>query len=73
MTTIQKLARTAAENRVNNLHPFTKEEFTGCFDEPAVSSICGFAEDILEVWFEEHDENSTPSLNQLENIAYELI
>lgn len=71
MTPIQ-MAKIVAKKAVDNAHPFKQEEYYGDgFCEP-ISSISGLAEEILDLFEYEHP-NTKPTINLLEDIAFDLV
>jgi hypothetical protein len=71
MKTAAQKARTAAENAVNNLRESARECYTGVCDDPAIYSVSGLAEQILDEWYNENE--SEPTYSDLESLAFDLV
>ena len=71
MRTAAQKARTTAEVAVNNLQSDDREMYTGCEDSPAIYSVCGLAEQILDEWYAENE--SEPTYSDLESLAFDLV
>ena len=71
MRTLAQKARAAAENAVNNLQDDDRQMYTGCIDCPAIYTVSGLAEQILDTWYEENETD--PTFEDLENLAFDLV